>query len=314
MPRRNGAVEQWKVSRLKPHPRQADNFDNLPEAEFAALVDDMREHGQRHAVEILPDETIIAGHQRVEAAKVLGWEKIDVKVRQDLAESGDAASEAELIRDNLYGGRNLSPLARARPMARLMELETELRGGPSSCTREEIKTAVGARMGLSERSVSRYLLVLETPKAVQRAVDRGELGLVLAGRLTQLSSFTQKQVAERISKGEKARTVVQTAVRGGYSVDGEHSQGLARVASHHSFMRLKNALHREVRELRGRSHEIDQARLRSALPILKAAMEVFTEFIEAAEPPVAECRSTRGGKRKSAGGREEKRAENESET
>jgi ParB family chromosome partitioning protein len=301
------------VSRLKPHPRQADNFDDMSEVEFAALVDDLRRHGQRHAVEILPDGTIIAGHQRVEAAKVLGWEKVDAIVRQDLAEAGDAASEAELIRDNIFGGRHLSPLARARPMARLMELETELRGGPSSCTREEIKAAVGARMGLSERSVSRYLLALETPKAVQQAVDHGELSLVDAGRVAQLPSFTQQQVAECISKGGKARTVVQKAVTGGYSFDREYGQDMARVASNQAFNRLKNALRREIRELRGHSHEIDPARLQSSLPILKAAVEVLTELIETAEPPAGERRSTRGSKHRSAGSAAGKRVK-ESET
>jgi ParB-like chromosome segregation protein Spo0J len=67
-------VERWKISRLKARPQQAAIFGDVSAAELDALAADMTEHGQRDPVEILPDGTIAAGHQRVRAAKKLGVE------------------------------------------------------------------------------------------------------------------------------------------------------------------------------------------------------------------------------------------------
>ena len=68
-------------------------FGDLGAAELAALAEDMETHGLRHPVEVLPDGTIVAGYQRVRAARRLGWREIDAVVRLDLAALGDAAAE-----------------------------------------------------------------------------------------------------------------------------------------------------------------------------------------------------------------------------
>ena len=98
-------------ARLKDHPKQAEMFGNLPDAEFDAFVADMAENGQDTPVEVLPDGTIITGHQRVRAARKLGWKEIAVVVRHDLAAAGPAAVEEHFINDNLLR-RQLTPLAR----------------------------------------------------------------------------------------------------------------------------------------------------------------------------------------------------------
>ena len=116
-------VVKWKISRLKKHPKQDEMFGDISEEERRALADDMERNGQRQPVEIRPDGTIIAGHQRVLAATLLGWTEIDVIVRFDLEEKGDAAVEAHFLGDNLYR-RQLSPLNRARCIRRLMEIES----------------------------------------------------------------------------------------------------------------------------------------------------------------------------------------------
>ena len=79
----NGRVK-WKLSRLRDHARQGDLFGDVTAAELDALVADMRKNGQRQPVEILPDGTILAGHQRVRAARLLCWKEIEVIVRRDL--------------------------------------------------------------------------------------------------------------------------------------------------------------------------------------------------------------------------------------
>ncbi len=150
-------IRRWKIGRLKENTRQADNFGAIPESELAALADDMRRRGQRVPIEVLPDGTVVAGHQRLRAAKRLGWTEIDVIVRYDLVGAGDDAVEAELIADNLYR-RHLSPLARARSISRLLEIEEKAsRGWLTDTGKEERKAKIAEQLHLSLRSVNRYL-------------------------------------------------------------------------------------------------------------------------------------------------------------
>src|SRR5437763_1950535 len=111
MTRKNSV--RWKITKLKEHPLQEAVFGDISEEELAALAENMQEHGLREPVEILPDGTIIVGHQRVRAARKLGWKEIDVVVRHDLAAAGPAAVETHFIESNLIR-RQLGTLARAR--------------------------------------------------------------------------------------------------------------------------------------------------------------------------------------------------------
>ena len=77
--------EKWKISKLTVYCLQEAMFGDLPKEELAALAADMEKNGLRDPIEILPDGTIITGHHRVDAAKLLGWAEIDVIVRDDLA-------------------------------------------------------------------------------------------------------------------------------------------------------------------------------------------------------------------------------------
>src|SRR6516225_8645018 len=122
-------IQSWRVDQLTPHPMQKRLYGEPPAAEVEDLADDLRRNGQLQPLEILRDGssgagTIIAGHKRTAAAKLLGWETLLVWVRDDLAHD-PAAVERRLIEDNL-NRRQLGRLAKARLYKRLRELE---RGG-----------------------------------------------------------------------------------------------------------------------------------------------------------------------------------------
>ena len=89
-------VEEWELGSLKEHCRQAELFGDVPDDEFDELAESLQREGQRQPIEILPDGTIIAGHQRVRAARHLGWTSIRAVVRHDLAAAGPAAVEQHL--------------------------------------------------------------------------------------------------------------------------------------------------------------------------------------------------------------------------
>ena len=142
-------VTKWKIAKLKDHPRQAEMFGDVGDGELKALAENMDKRGQRDPVHIAPDGTVIAGHQRVRAAKLLGWKEIDVVVRHDLAAGGASAIEEHFIEDN-FVRRHLPPLVRAKCIKRLMELEEGRDVARFGFTKkEELKTRIAARMGLS---------------------------------------------------------------------------------------------------------------------------------------------------------------------
>jgi hypothetical protein len=68
--------------------------------ELRELAQSMRDHGLQTPLEILPDGTIVCGHQRARAANLLGWEEIDVWVNHELAVHGDLAVEQRMSQDN----------------------------------------------------------------------------------------------------------------------------------------------------------------------------------------------------------------------
>lgn len=265
-------VAKWKIAKLKDHPRQAEMFGDVDEAELKALAESLQKHGLRDPVHVTPDGTVIRGHQRVRAAKRLGWAEIDVVVRHDLAGRGEAAVEVEFVADN-FERRHLSPLARAKSIRRLMELEEGRAAGDFRwTTRDELKARIASRMGLSPRSVARYLLILDAPTPVQRLLDAGELTLVAAGKVALLPKTAQAEVVRRVGAGEKPAKVVAEATRG----DADPA------APARSFVRLLGALAREIPRLRGMASAIRPGRLRSSEAIVRDAVEVLAEFAAAA--------------------------------
>jgi ParB family chromosome partitioning protein len=266
-------VQKWEISKLKRHPRQEEIFGDLPDAELRALADDMRRRGQQQPIEIRPSGEVICGHQRVRAARLLGWTTIDAIVRHDLDEKGDHAVEAHFLSDNLHR-RQLSPLGRARCIKRLMEIESGSRTGSLGWKkREELKASIAKQLNLSPRSVSRYLLITAAPAAVQRAFDGNQITLIAAGRVALLPKSVQQEIARRISAGEPARKVVAEYL----TRPGHHGKVPDAVE------RFMRALQPGLADLYGRLEEVRPAHVSEHLITLKKAETVIRAFILKAE-------------------------------
>jgi hypothetical protein len=97
-------VWKWKIDKLKEHPHRAALFGDFSEEELADLTEQMERNGLDYPVEVLPDGTIIRGHERVRAAKSLGWEKIDVVVLHDLNRFGDDEAIVDALKPDPYYG------------------------------------------------------------------------------------------------------------------------------------------------------------------------------------------------------------------
>lgn len=199
--------QKWSLRDLKPHPKQAELFSETTDAELQELAEDIKENGLAHAVEILPDGTIVAGHQRVRAAKFLGWKTIKCWVRTDLAEAGDAAVEARLIKDNLHR-RQMSALDRARTYRRLKELEHGDDYWSPGKVRGDLRDYLAQQFGVSGRTLDRWERVLDATKPIQDLVTGGRLSMAIAGKVAGLPVKTQNQIAARLQNGECQKAVL----------------------------------------------------------------------------------------------------------
>lgn len=219
-------ITRWPLDRLKPHPRQQALFSELDEQAFNDLVEDMRIKGQLQPVEALPDGTLVCGHQRIRAARQLGWSEIDVWVREDLAQEGPAAVEQRLITDNLHR-RHLDKLDLGRCYLRLRELEASMPRDKRHAysygadTRDVIARKLGCGSG---RNLDRYLLVLQAPREVQDAFSQGKLSLVEAGKVARLSGDVQAEIGAEIRTGRHPKAVVRKRLTGSESLTQRYRQ------------------------------------------------------------------------------------------
>ena len=198
-------VVKLKLEDLRPHPRQSELFPNLSDYELGVLASDMERNGQERPIEVTAAGEIIAGKERVRAARLLNWSEIDAVIRDDLEQGGPCAVVARLIEDNLLR-RQLDPLAIARCVRELVQ---QYEHSSEWQRREEMLEEIAQRIKRSRRMVNRYLRALATSPAVQQAVQDNKLSLVQAGRVAGLHPDVQAQIAERIASGENPKRVIK---------------------------------------------------------------------------------------------------------
>jgi ParB/RepB/Spo0J family partition protein len=242
----NRKLERWKITALRPHAKQADLFGQPPQHELEELMADLARSGQLQPVEILPDGTILCGHRRIAAARLLGWTEVNAWVRDDLA-ADPAAAECRLITDNLVR-RQLGPLELAGCYRRLKELEKRNPAGQLlDYERGELRDRIGKRLGKSGRSLDRYVRASSAPEEVRAAVAAGKLGLTAAETVAGLTTKEQEQIAAQLRAGGEPKVVVR-----------RHLAAAPRRAKNpnDATKLLVQALTRALADLRGRVEEV----------------------------------------------------------
>lgn len=157
------------IDLIKENPLSENLFGDLPEKEFELLKEDIKDGDVQIPIEVTLDYTVITGHQRLRAKRALGFREIEVDVREDLKSEEEV--EEHLIKDNLLR-RHLSLEQKVKVVEYLVEKYGGLRGRPpkkgqvapflagKGKTREKVATI----LGISERSVDKYLKVARLPR------------------------------------------------------------------------------------------------------------------------------------------------------
>jgi ParB-like chromosome segregation protein Spo0J len=190
--------EVWNLADLKPHPKQAELFGDLPPAIFDELKRDIEINGLMESIEILPDGTIISGHQRRRALIEMGAKTSEVWVHHDLASADKFEIERIFLTANT-ARRQLSKLAQVRIMIRRFEI---LRRSSihyvtaHECS--ELRKQIASELQMTERNAGRYLAVLRAPRIVQDFFESEQLTLQHAAKVATLSEKVQAEIAEAL--------------------------------------------------------------------------------------------------------------------
>ncbi len=268
---RNRLIEIRPIESLRRHAIQGEVFDDLNDVEIQQLADDMKRNGQNFEIEILPNGVVVCGHQRLAAAKLLGWTEIRCWIRHDLEEQGEEAVIARLIEDNLHR-RQLSKLEMARCYLRVKKLR---RGQPAGDDRGgDRRDQLAKRFGMSGRSLDRFAKMLEAPIEIQRAYDRGELKQRQVLAITRLDPDVQQQIADRITEGEAPDAVVKE-----YSASKKHAN-----PSSTSLTRFVKASQQFHRDFDGGVEDVVKQLKAADKKALRGARRVITRLIGKPKP------------------------------
>lgn len=198
----NAEIIEYPIEQLKGHPRQNEFFDPTNDQELRELASDILRRGQQETVHIMFDGTIVRGHRRTAAAKLLGWKTIKAVIRHDLTDPDCPAAIDELISDNIQR-RQLDDLALARCYH---ELKREF-DDKALAKGETSRDVLAARLncGKSGRTLDRLLRLLDLPRDIQQMVSDGRLNRSQAEKILKLS--------------EKRRNAIYRELRASADVD-----------------------------------------------------------------------------------------------
>jgi len=189
----SGILTKIPLNMIDPNPHQArQEFD---EGSIAELADSIERHGmlQPVVVRAVGDRyQLIAGERRWRAAKVAGMETIPSIVKEGVEER-DAAVQS--LVENLQR-EDLSPADMCRGLKALKEM--------TGLSWE----AIGEVLGLSRRSVFRYLELGRMPEEIQTEVSEGRLTMTQARALSSASAEHQGELlAQTLAQGLSASQV-----------------------------------------------------------------------------------------------------------
>ncbi len=206
--KRRFALKKLQVSDLREHPNNEKIFSPLAEPELQLLAEDMDANGLGTPIDVTPDGVIVGGHMRVRAAKLLGWSTIECRVHEDWQDPHAPEVIEHLISDNL-NRRQCTRLGVARACDALF---TTMKRRDINRDNNELREIIGKRLGTCGRTVSRYQRLLTLPRALQDAIDSGNLPMALGSKIAGLNRAEREKIAERVAMGESVRRVADEYV------------------------------------------------------------------------------------------------------
>lgn len=215
-----GGVQMIPVEQIRPfhdHPFRLYEGERLQD-----MVDSIRNHGVLSPVIVLKQNDgyeMLAGHNRLNAAKIVGLKEVPAVVKNDLT---DEEAYVYVIETNLIqrSFSELLPSERAVVLSERYEKiscqgrrndirrEIEILNGrkpEETCGHDVHKSksrdSIGEEYGMTGRNIARYMRVNQLNEPLKELLDNGEIALVAAVDLSYLEEKEQDLVAEQVQWG-----------------------------------------------------------------------------------------------------------------
>ncbi|RJX18815.1 MAG: chromosome partitioning protein ParB [Desulforudis sp.] len=188
------------VSLLKPHPKNQDYYDDLPDEKYQEVKRSIEAHGIRDPLKVLPDYTVVSGHQRRKIAQELGLKKVPVVILDVSPEE----AEYLLIADNEERRQSDDdPIRKAKRAKFLKEYWGIHKGRPEKIHQfDEIKTAkdVARAVGVDTPNLNRLLKLNDLIDPLQNLVSAGKLSQAAAHSLAFLPPEEQEELLRTLGE------------------------------------------------------------------------------------------------------------------
>ncbi len=186
-------INEVPINLLKPHPKNQEYYDDLTGEKYEEVRRSIVVNGIRDPLKVLPDYTVVAGHQRLRAAKELEMEKVPVVILNLSLEE----AEYLLIADNEERRQgDDDPMKKARRAKFLKEYWGVKRGGDQKSKRQNValKTAADVAKAIDEdeRTTQRLLKLTDLIPEFQALVSQKKLGTTAANLIAGMTHEEQK--------------------------------------------------------------------------------------------------------------------------
>ena len=213
-------LDCWKSQDGQPQPFKPYTPEKLEE-----LAASIRENGIIEAISVRPKSDgrmeILAGHNRVAAAKLAGLQTIPAIVQQ----LDDAAAEVVLVDSNLKHREKLLPSEKARAYKLLLDARKRQGQRADLTSRQFVEKLYAAdQLGKEEkesgRQIQRYIRLTYLIDPILDMVDTGKPGFAAGVELSFLSQREQEnllivmQEEEKVPNGAQAKALRKASAAG----------------------------------------------------------------------------------------------------
>lgn len=179
------------INSIKYHPKNHLYFKDLDRAMKDKLMEDMRDNGQINPIIVKKNNddtyTVLAGHQRLIAARRLNWQQI----KAIIIEVTEIEAEKLLIRDNLFrrhmGGMEL---------AHALDVYSKL---SDNQTKKSIRQ-IAEELGENRNTVHFYMKLNNLIPEIQQLIDDKKLTATAAQVFATMSEEEQQKVYESLGE------------------------------------------------------------------------------------------------------------------
>ena len=206
-------VDTLDIAQL--HPFADHPFHPYTDERLRDLTDSIREHGVLMPVLVRPLDggyEIVSGHNRVEAAKLAGLDKVPVTIR----EMDDDLATIAMVDSNLRQRDILLPSEKAWAYRMKMEAMRRQSGRPgNNCAQvgpnfgKRTRDLIPEEMGESKNQISRYIRLTELIPPLLAMIDQGHLPFNPAVELSYLSPQNQTSLLAILERDEITPSLAQ---------------------------------------------------------------------------------------------------------